>query len=267
MLKTTKVFNLPAEYVYEGWVIQQKKGRFKMKNNKQNQQNAVTEMFTNAPVIEMLTKKGKKEKEEIEFPDSFQSLVHLAIVEKAISESKKSLEEMHEDMAIDFFADRIKSNQFKTTFTAVSGDCSADFQFRKRGFSDDIAEKLDGYNIPYDSETGDECYIINPDILKNQDLLKKLAVALKELKGFESTPIVQCQKGKRKNSFNDETLAGIVKLKGEERSMLLKSISTMALAQAKVEGADAKNESIVTKCLTKLSQVGLLKLASTKKVA
>jgi len=231
---------------------------------------AIQEVFGAAPVQPKKAKKEKTEKTEVEFESDFATLVNVAIVESALKGVKDSLSEQYKEFALEIFCETIKeSPKQPETFRAFNGDATGSFQFRKSGsgFGQEIADLLDEKEIPYEKEvkTGEQ-FVINPEILANQELLGRLAVALKAIKEFEGIQIVQKVEAVTKNQFTDATIHGIVKNFDEsEQKRIFGEISTLAFADPKLAGLNHKDQSCVSTALQNLANANVLKWSPEKK--
>lgn len=225
------------------------------------EQDAINNVFGKATRVS--ASKKKKGKEEVEFNAPFDTLVNVAVVEKALEGVKENLTKQFKEVAFEVFASKIKEElKQPESFKAVCNETSASFQFRKRGhgFSEEIANLLASKEIPFTTEEkGEEQYVINPIILKDQALLAKLAVAIQSLKGFEDIEVVQVVEAPKKYQFTDATLAGVVcKCTEDEQKQILDEVSTLALADCRLAGENHKNQTTVDTALQNLISKGIL---------
>ena len=231
---------------------------------------AINDVFGSAPVQAKAPKKGKAaEKEEIEFSSDFETLVNVTIVEKALEGVKKSLKSQYDEFVFEIFQAKVNETGKKpASIAAIYGEASANYRLQNpgHGFSADTAQELDAHGINYDVEEKEgEQFIINPEILANQELLGKLAVALKGLKGFEDMQIIQKTETLKKCTPNEATFEGIAKLEPSEQKKLLKEVGTLYFVDQKLSGGDHKDQSIVNRALNNLANAGVLKWTPEKK--
>lgn len=226
---------------------------------------AINDIFNSAPVkAKAPAKKGKKaEKEAIEFSADFETLVNVAIVEKALKGVKDSLKSQYDDFVFEIFQEKVKETAKKPeSIVAACGEASASYRLQNpgHGFSKDTAQELDSLGIKYDAEEKEgEQFIINPEILANQELLGKLAIALKGLKGFDDIQIIQKTEAVKKCVPNEATFEGIAKLEASDQKRLLQEVGTLYFTDQKLDGGDHKDQSIVNRALTNLANAGVLK--------
>jgi hypothetical protein len=234
---------------------------------------AIADVFGSATIAAPdKPKKGKgKERTQVEMDEPFDTFVALTLVEKAIEGVKDNLGEQFKNEAFDHFHVEIMETGVQPeSFDGVCNDAQAAFQFKQRsqGFQKDIADRLAAANVPVDrTDKVPERFVINPEVLANQELLGKLAVALKSVKDFAGIDIIQKQEPVYTYKFTDATIAAIkTNVKDPtERAELLRAISTIAVAQAKLAGGDAKSESALTAALQHLASKGILNLGKGKK--
>jgi hypothetical protein len=234
------------------------------KSAKAQEKAAIASVFGSAAAVDVPAKKGKKnDKPQIEMSEEFEGYVALILVEKALEGVKKQLDKQFKDgEAFEHFdGELIASHKQPETFEGLCGRASAQFQFKKRsaGFNGEIAAMLDEQNIAYDrSEKVPERFTINPQVLEDQALLGKLAVAIKGM--GVSYDVIQKQAPVYSYQFNEATLAQVAKIKDDTvRSEILRAISSIAVAQAKIDGADAKGGALEA-ALEILQEKGILSI-------
>jgi hypothetical protein len=238
-----------------------------MAKSKKEKVDAVTEVFDAAPIVKKPAKK-EKEKEEVELQSPFDICIAANIVKDVLKSAAESLALQFKKTALEIFHESIKENKRQPeTFVASCGKASANFQFRKSGFSQEIADKLRDAGVPFEVEEKEsEHFIINPEISSNQDLLKKLAEAIKNVKELNGIAVVQRVPKVEKYQFNDATFAGIVENFPEnEQREIFEEISTLALSQCKLDGGGSSAESTVSEALSILSKAGILQYSSKSK--
>lgn len=190
------------------------------------------------------SKKSKGDKPELEMKEGFDTYVALILTEKALDGVKKQLEGQYKEDAYEHFCTLIHETEGKKpeSTVGVEGDATALFQFKKRGagFNQEVADKLDENNIPYDkTEVVPERFIINPELLGDQKKLGELAQAIEKM-GLDFD-VIQKQQPTYKYNIDDETLKKISKIKDQDiRDELVKAVSSVAVSQAKIGGVDAK---------------------------
>lgn len=225
--------------------------------------NAINEIIIEAPVMKISkSKKAKTDtKEKIEFSSDFETLVNVAIVDKALKGVKESLAGEFEDFAFEIFQERLaESGKKPDEFTAVHGEASANYRLQKPGygFSQEAADFLDEHKIEYDVEEKEpERIIVNPELLKNQELLEKFAMAIKELK-FD-VPVFMKIPATNKYTPNEKTYEGISKLESEDQKRILQQVTNLYFTNQNLDGCDYKDQSIVNKALANLANTGILR--------
>lgn len=240
-----------------------------MAKSKKEKVDAVTEVFGAAPIVKKPAKKAK-EKEEVELQSPFDICIAANIVKDVLKSAAESLALQFKKTALEIFHESIKENKRQPeTFIASCGKATANFQFRKSGsgFSPEIADKLRDAGVSFEVEEKEsEHFIINPEVASNQDLLKKLAEAIKNVKELNGIAVVQRVPKVEKYQFNDATFAGIVENFPEnEQREIFEEISTLALSQCKLDGGDSSAESTVSEALSILSKAGILQYSSKSK--
>ena len=233
----------------------------KKENKPAQEQSAIASVFgAAAAVAPSPAKKGKKsDKPQVEMTEEFEGYVALILVEKALEGVKKQLDKQFKDgEAFEHFdGELVASHRQPETFEGLCGRASAQFQFKKRsaGFNGEIAAMLDEQGIAYErSEKVPERFTINPQVLEDQVLLGKLAVAIKNM----GVDVIQKQSPVYSYQFNEETLAQVAKIKDDTvRSEILRAISSIAVAQAKIDGVDAKGGALEA-ALEILQEKGIL---------
>jgi len=226
------------------------------------EQSAIASVFGAAAAVAPTAKKGKKsDKPQVEMSEEFEGYIALILVEKALEGVKKQLDKQFKDgEAFEHFdGELVASHRQPETFEGLCGRASAQFQFKKRsaGFSGEIAAMLDEQSIAYDrSEKVPERFTINPLVLEDQALLGKLAVAIKNM--GVNYDVIQKQSPVYSYQFNEETLAQVAKIKDDTvRSEILRAITSIAVAQAKIDGVDAKGGALEA-ALAILQEKGIL---------
>jgi hypothetical protein len=234
------------------------------KTGKKAEKDAIADVFgTAAPAAPKTTSKSKKsDKPQVEMTEEFEGYVALTLVQKALEGVKKQLDAQFKDQeAFDYFHEQlVKTSAQPKTFEGVNGRGSAQFQFKKRshGFSEDVAAMLDKHEIAYEkSEKIPERFTINPEVLNDQELLGKLAVAIKKM-GVED--VIIKQEPVYSYQVAAETHAQIAKIKDETiRAEIIRAVSSIAVAQAKIDGVDAKGGALEA-ALEILQEKGILSI-------
>ena len=226
------------------------------------EKDAIASVFGSAATVAAPKKAKKSDKPQVAMTDKFEEYVALILVEKALEGVKKQLDKQFKDgEAFSHFDDvLVSSGHQPETFEGVNGRATAQFQFKKRsaGFNGEVAAMLDAQDISYDrSEKVPERFTINPMVLEDQALLGKLALAIKNM-GVDYE-VIQKQAPVYSYQFNEETLAQVAKIKDDEsRAEILRAISSIAIAQAKIDGI-AKGEALEA-ALSILQEKGVLAL-------
>ena len=234
---------------------------------KANAAQAINELFENAPVVKLAPKKGKKEKEEIEFSGDFSTLVSTAIVVSALEGVKENLQAQYKEQVFEIFAQRnAETGKKPDAFSAICGEASATYRLQNpgHGFSEETAKELTEKGIGFDVQDKQETqYRINPEILASQELLGKLALFLKEVD--LGVPVIQKVDVVKKYSPNESTFEGISKLESSEQQRLLGAVNTLYFVDQRLNGLDVKSETVVAKALRNLADAGILKWSSKSK--
>jgi hypothetical protein len=180
-------------------------------------------------------KKNKKEQQEM--PAPFDTYVALHIVGNMVKKPAEAMAAEIKEKVVDMFDDILTETGGVETFLGYLGDAEANVQCRKsanipREFVDMLREN----DIPFEEEEQQAArYIINPEILKDQDLLGKLAVALQNAPGLGGVEIIQKQLPEVKVKPTEETLRHLAKIKDKTlRRTLLDGITTIAFGQHKM---------------------------------
>jgi len=226
---------------------------------------AISEIFgASAPVAEKPKKKGKgKDRPQIEMSEEFEGYVAVKLLIKALEGVEKQLDRQFKDTeAFEYFhSELIRTQSQPSTADGVNGRASAQFQFKKRshGFSADVAAQLDELEISYEkSEKIPERFTINPQVLEDQELLGKLAVAIKKM-GVDYD-VIQKQEPVYSYQIAAETAAQIAQIKDKTISAeLVRSVFSLAVAQAKIDGVDAKGGALES-ALEILQEKGILSI-------
>lgn len=231
----------------------------KKPSKEQSAINAVFGAASSAPAPKK--SKAKSDKPQKEMSSEFEGYVALILVEKALEGVKKQLDKQYKDgEAFEHFDSQLTaSHKQPETFEGVCGRASAQFQFKKRsaGFNADIAAMLDEQGISYEkTEKVPERFTINPLVLEDQALLGKLAVAIQKM-GVDYD-VIKKQDPVYSYQFNEETLAQVSKIKDDTtRTEIIRAISSIAVAQAKIDGVDAKGGALEA-ALAILAEKGIL---------
>jgi hypothetical protein len=202
-------------------------------------QQAIADVFGSAPTAAAPKKTtSKKTAEEVEMSEGFDLFVALSVVESLIKQPRENIQAQMRSVALDIFDDQVREAGATTNFKGVRNDGEANVQCKKRsaGIPADMRPLLDEHGISYDVlESTEKRYIINPEIMNDQDLLGKLAVALRNAPGLEGVQVVQVQEATVKLQTNEATMRDIKKIKNPEvRKSLLEGITTIAFSHAKM---------------------------------
>ena len=229
---------------------------------------AINSIFGAAAAAPVEVKKGKGGDEPpVEMGENLAHLVACTLAIKSIEPIEETLQGELKAEVFDMFMTRLStSGQKPGSFHGAHGDSSVQFQFKaKASVPADIAERLKKNGVAVETvEDVRECYIINPAIFQDQDKLGKLAIALQGL-GF--TDVVQKQQGATTFKLTESSFADMAKIAdATERAEMVRATSTIAIAQVKIGGEDAKTESASSKAFTRLAGIiGSLKALIAKK--
>ena len=222
---------------------------------------AIEDVFGSAPATAAAKKTTTtKYVPEMEMKEGFETLVALIMVEKALKGIKGQLEGQYKEDAYDHFITGIKANgQKPASVVGIDGDASALFQFKKRsaGFSDDVASDLEANGISFEKEeVVPERFVINPEVVGDQNKLGQLAQAIQKL-DLDFQVIIK-QEPTFKNQTNDSTIRELSQVKDNEiQAKLIKAISSLAISQAKIGGCDVKGGALES-ALAILKENGIL---------
>jgi len=224
---------------------------------------AISEIFgASAPAAKPAKKKGK-ERPQIEMSDEFEGYVAVKLLMKALEGVEKQLDRQFKDTEAfeHFHSELIRTQAQPATAEGVNGRATAQFQFKKRshGFSQEVAAQLDELEISYEkSEKIPERFTINPQVLEDQELLGKLAVAIKKM-GVDYD-VIQKQEPVYSYQISSETASQIAQLADKTISAeLVRSVFSLAVAQAKIDGVDAKGGALEA-ALEILQEKGILSI-------
>jgi hypothetical protein len=208
---------------------------------------AVVSVFDNAPVIEPAKKSAKSKipDEAVEMGADFDTCIALRIVASAVKgANEQSEEEFKDKKGFDHIEEVVTATGEKPDSFRVRGDIgSAQFIFGKKsaGFSKEVADMLEenGVTSYEKTEKVAERFIINPDVLKDQAMLAKLAQAIQGL-DF-GCQVIQKQAPEFKYTTTDETFEQISKIKDKKlRRELLFQTSQISVKTPMLDGKDAK---------------------------
>lgn len=207
-----------------------------VKKKEQEQQQAINEIFGAAPAAAAPKKTSKKKKaEEVEMPQGFDLYVALAVVENLIKEPKENIAAQMKVAAFDIFDEQVAEDGAIVNFTGVREGAAASVQCKNRhnGIPDEMRPLLDEHKIYYETIVAQEKrYVVNPEIVNNQELLGRLAIVLKN---FDGPQVVLTQDPIVKLQATEQTIKDIQKVKNPEvRKSLLEGIKTIAFSYTKM---------------------------------
>ena len=209
------------------------------KKSGNNEQSAINAVFGGAtpiaPAEKKATKKNKKDQQEM--PAPFDAYVALHIVGTMVKKPAEAMAAEIKEKVVDMFDEILTETGGVETFLGYLGDAEANVQCRKSAnIPREFVEMLRENEIPFEEEEQQAArYIINPEILKDQELLGKLAVALQNAPGLGGVEIIQKQLPEVKVKPTEETLRHLAKIKDKTlRRTLLDGITTIAFGQHKM---------------------------------
>jgi hypothetical protein len=184
--------------------------------------------------------------------DDFESFVALSYVFDAIKAHKEQkADEFKVSLAGERMFQQVCEKQKPTTFNAVQGKAKCQFVYSKHTplapdaiftlTQSTIGEVFKEHNIPHEEVGVPEQLVINPDILKDQEILSKVAKALMKIESeLDGIQVVLKQKADVKLRITDDTLTGIAKVKDKEiRKALFDTCSTISVKSPNIESDSA----------------------------
>lgn len=249
----------------------------KKKKKDTDLQKAVDEVFGKAvkktkKVVDKKPKTKPKKSRKTRLMDKpFDVFIALTLMKNVIEEERAKLAKKFKGAAFEIFLEQMSQIGDKPdSFTARGDEGTALYSLKLRSsVSEDVAETLTRLDIPLKTfEIAADGLMLNPDIMWDQELLGKMATALKkvkELKPYFNT-IFLSQEPTYSYQFTDETISGVLETvtKPKERLKLIKAITTIAMSQPKLNGGTAENDEVVQRALQLLSEKGVFNLSITK---
>lgn len=214
----------------------------KSTKNKKEEKAAIADIFGSKAAVApepVATKKKDKDRPKIEMSEEFESYVAIKLLKKAIEGAEKQLDKQFKDReAFEYFhQELVRTGSQPASFDGINNKATAQFQLKKRsaGFSGDIADQLGKLDIAFEkTEKIPERFTINPQLLEDQELLGKLAVAIKKM-GVDYD-VIQKQKPVYSYQISKETAAQVSKIKDNTiRAEIVRNIFSIAVAQPKID--------------------------------
>jgi len=210
-------------------------------------------------------KKATKEKPQVDIKHKdFEGYVALMLVKQALEGVEKQLNrEIRDGEVFTHFADEIvRTGSQPDTFEGVHGRCSAQFQYKQRGFgfSKEVAEALDANGVEFDKIAKvQEQYLINPEIAADKEKFGKLVMAINAL-GFGD--VLRHQAPSFTYKFNKNTIKQLSVLKDRSiRSDLALSIAQLSAGKPMIDGIE--KDDALESALSILQEQGILSLNSS----
>lgn len=218
----------------------------KKKNNDSN--SAINAFMASREEVEQ-PKKDKKNNDGVDVDnDDFEAFVALSYVFDAIKAYKEQKsEELKLSVAHDRMYQQVCDKQQPTSFNAIRGKAKCMFVHNNHTpivpdtdfplTQTTIGDVFKKFNIHHEEVGVPEQLVINPDILKDQEILAKVAKALMKIENeLYGLKVVLKQKATVKLKITDETFIGISKIKDESiRKALFDACSTIAVKSPKIE--------------------------------
>lgn len=209
-------------------------------------------------------KKASKEKPQVSIAHKdFEGYVALMLVKQALEGVEKQLnKEIRDGEVFTHFADEIaRTGSQPETFEGVHGRCSAQFQYKQRGFgfSEKVAEALEEQGVEFDKiQKVPEQYLINPEIVADSVKFGKLVLAINAL-GFGD--VLRHQAPTFTHKFNKNTIKQLSALKDQSvRADLALNIAQLSAGKPMIDGIE-KSDALES-ALAILQEQGILSLNS-----
>jgi hypothetical protein len=224
---------------------------------------AIAEVFGRTSKAKATKKKKKttkkKDREIIQLPKPFDLLVAGQIVANALKKlkAKKKYANLKAQIFDYYFTKFTKNGKIAPSCVGECGEATALFTLRQMAsISEDTAELLKKHQIPYaEDEIVLEGLMLNPEVMFDQDLLAKLAMAVKKLKEFKDVKLFLDQEAVCQYTATEETYKKVAKIKDVKvREKLLKQLTNLAMSQSKL---DDSSEAAQIKALKLLSKKGV----------
>jgi hypothetical protein len=230
---------------------------------------AVLSVFGQAPekATTPETTKGGKERDQHPMGDdknSFEGYVSLILIEKAIKGMKESMAGYFKSKAFDIFSSLVaKTGTQPEAFEGTEGCAVAQFQFKKAAtVTPALADILTQNGVSHErTESVPECFIINPLLLKDQDMMRKLALAIQSVQeslGIDYN-IIEKQKPVYKYHVTKKSIVEVSQIQDPKlRSELMQEITSIAVAQGQLEVE--KGEDVLQKAFEIVRKNGILNI-------
>lgn len=223
---------------------------------------AIAEVFGRASKAKPTKKKKKtkkKDREVIQLPKPFDLLVAGQIVANALKKlkAKKKYANLKAQIFDFYFKKFTKDGKIAPSCVGECGEATALFSLRQMSsISEDTAKLLKKHQIPYaEDEIVLEGLMLNPEVMFDQDLLGKLALAVKKLKEFKNVKLFLDQEAICQYTATAATYAKAAKIKDVKvREKILKQLTHLAMCYPKL---DESSEAAQIKALKLLSKKGV----------
>jgi len=225
-------------------------------------------------VVKKPKAKPKKIRKTHNFDKPFDTFIALTLMKNVIEEERSKLARKFKGAAFEIFMDQMATTGEKPeSFTAKGDEGTALYSLKLRSaISDELAEKLEKLNIPYTThEIAADGLMLNPDIMWDQELLEKMAKALKNVKELEPyfSTIFLSQEPTYSYALTAETISHVLEnvTNTKQRTALIKALTSLAMSQPKLNGGTEESEEVVQRALQLLSEKGVFSLSIGKKKA
>lgn len=221
-------------------------------------------------VVKKPKAKPKKVRKTHHMDKPFDTFIALTLMKNVIEAERSKLAKKFKGDAFEIFVDQMANTGEKAdSFTAKGDEGSALYSLRLRNaVSDEQAAKLDELNIPYTThEIAADGLMLNPEIMWDQELLEKMATALKKVKELEPyfSTIFLSQEPTYSYALTDETISSVLEMSNtKQKTALIKSLTSIAMSQPKLNNGTEESEEVVQRALQLLSEKGVFNLSITK---
>jgi hypothetical protein len=233
---------------------------------KKEEISAIASVFGSAETTKVKGKKKKSDdRETVALPKPFDLIVAGSILQNALRKLRAKKEEAKFKAKIFniFFQKWTKDGDISPSIVGECDRTTALFTLRKMSsISEDTANLLKKNRVPYqENEIVLEGYVLNPDIMFDQKLLGKLAVAVSKLKEFKGVDLFLPQDAIKTYMVTEETYKRAAKIKNiKEREKVLKALTSLSLGHPKIDGDGAGSEKAQKHALELLTQKGVFSI-------
>ena len=224
---------------------------------------AIAEMHEEAAPMPRKKKVTAEDRDIIEI----ENLQVLAATKCVIAAMEGIYEDEYEDakaVCMDHFMNQlVTTGQKPVSVNAECGESSATIVFVASAHAKPTtADLMEQNTVPFERrESIPSRLVINPAIVDDQELLGKLAIALKNLEEFKGMKVVQRQDAVWKVSVTDESFAAVAKIKDDAtRAKIFQDISGMQLKKPMFN-----DENSLQAAVDFLSEKGLVNLEAKAK--